>query len=273
MHREAFWVLLSLSVLAGCTRSKAGSDSQSSRPSSQPITSRPAPAALGARALPSAVNELGAAAPQNTGGVGSGAPGPHVGAHGYTTHSGLGRGAADPGLRGAAEGPASPLAAAEPGSPGAIEPIAIGAFLARLALWGDKATLVNAFASWCGPCREEVPMLEAMAPHLARDGIRVVFVAFDEPEDRLKAESFLRSSEVRSPSFLALDALTFRTRLAPKWPGMIPATFLLDAQQKLRYFWGGPAHEHEILPIVEGFLAGRNIDGHSNFSLTRGRTE
>ena len=116
-------------------------------------------------------------------------------------------------------------------------------------------------------------MLEAIAPNLARDGIRVVFVSFDEPEDRNKAESFLRANDVRSPAFLALDGLTFRTRLAPKWPGMIPATFLLDETRKLRYFWGGPAFENDILPIVEGFLAGRAIDGQSNFALSPGSTE
>jgi thiol-disulfide isomerase/thioredoxin len=157
--------------------------------------------------------------------------------------------------------------------PGAIEPLEIGPFLGRLAGLGKRGTLVNAFASWCGPCREEVPMLEAMAPHLARDGIALVFVSFDEPEDRVKAESFLRANNVRSPAFLALDGLNFRTRLAPKWPGMIPATFLLDHTRKLRYFWGGPAYEHEIVPIVEGFVAGRAIDGESSFSLSTGRTE
>jgi thiol-disulfide isomerase/thioredoxin len=157
--------------------------------------------------------------------------------------------------------------------PGAIEPLEIEPFLRRLTGLGKRGTLVNAFASWCGPCREEVPMLEAMAPHLARDGIALVFVSFDEPEDRAKAESFLRANDVRSPAFLALDGLAFRTRLAPKWPGMIPATFLFDHTRRLRYFWGGPAHEHEIVPIVEGFVAGRAIDGQSSFSLSPGRTE
>lgn len=163
-----------------------------------------------------------------------------------------------------------PAALAEPGT---IEPLEIGAFLKRVGELGAKGTLVNAFASWCGPCREEVPLLEAMAANLRREGIRLVFVSFDEPDDRAKAEAFLRAHDVRSPAFLALDGLTFRTRLAPRWPGMIPATFLLDHETKLRYFWGGPAYEHEILPIVDGFLAGRAIDGQSSFSLSPGRTE
>jgi hypothetical protein len=51
---------------------------------------------------------------------------------------------------------------------------------------------------------------------------------------------------------------------------MLPATFLYDAAGKLRYFWGGPAYEHEILPVIEGFLAGKTIDGEATFGLAPG---
>jgi thiol-disulfide isomerase/thioredoxin len=152
-------------------------------------------------------------------------------------------------------------------------PIRISAFLQKLAALGGKGTLVNAFASWCGPCREEVPLLAAMAENLKHDGIHVVFVSFDEPEDRDKALAFLRAHDVRAPSFLALDALAFRKRLAPNWPGMIPATMLFDAGPRLRYLWAGQAYEEEIVPVVEGFLAGKAVDGQSNFALTPGKVE
>jgi len=161
----------------------------------------------------------------------------------------------------------SPSAAGAPGSELA-QPVSIGELFARLKRLGGKGALVNAFASWCGPCREEVPMLEAMASNLARDGIHVVYVAFDEPEDRYKAGAFLRAHDVESPSFLALGGVAFRERLAPNWPGMIPATFLFDSNQRQRYFWPGQAYEHELMPIIEGFLAGKKIDGEANFAVT-----
>jgi thiol-disulfide isomerase/thioredoxin len=235
MIRNLFCILLSLGLAFGCGRSKKTSGDQ-----------RVAAPAASQSAGPSVEHAAAAA-------------------HAMPTSSAAAAGGAMP--------TSSATAAGESEFPRGIEPLEIGPFLGRLAELGKRGTLVNAFASWCGPCREEVPMLEAMAPHLARDGIALVFVSFDEPEDRAKAESFLRANNVRSPAFLALDGLTFRTRLAPKWPGMIPATFLLDHTRKLRYFWGGPAYEHEIVPIVEGFVAGRAIDGESSFSLSTGRTE
>jgi hypothetical protein len=53
---------------------------------------------------------------------------------------------------------------------------------------------------------------------------------------------------------------------------MIPASFLFDASGKLRYFWAGEAYPREIWPIIEGFLAGRAIDGEANFGLAPGAT-
>ncbi|MEI9949434.1 MAG: hypothetical protein WDO74_10730 [Pseudomonadota bacterium] len=57
---------------------------------------------------------------------------------------------------------------------------------------------------------------------------------------------------------------------------MIPVSFLFDATGKLRYFWAGEVYEKELVPIVEGFAAGKHIDGVSDFGLAparrRGRT-
>ncbi|HET9958402.1 MAG TPA: TlpA disulfide reductase family protein [Polyangiaceae bacterium] len=146
--------------------------------------------------------------------------------------------------------------------------------LATIRGFGAKATLVNAWASWCGPCRDELPMLESLAQNLSRDDVRLVLVSVDEAEDGAKAEAFLRSVGNRSPAYLAAPPLSeFKVGMNPRWPGMIPATFLFDAAGKLRYFWGGPVYEHEITQVIEGLLAGKLIDGQSDFTLAPGKTE
>lgn len=136
-----------------------------------------------------------------------------------------------------------------------------------------KATLVNAWASWCGPCREEMPMLAQLALNLAPVGVHVLLVSVDEPEDQHKAQAFLADHAIDLPSVLAARPLgAFKRGLNPRWPGMLPATFLFDDRGKLRYFWGGQAYQHEILPIVDGFLAGKPVDGEANFGLAPGQT-
>ncbi|MFZ5891823.1 MAG: redoxin domain-containing protein [Myxococcota bacterium] len=155
----------------------------------------------------------------------------------------------------------------------ALMPIRADQLLARIRARNKKGTLVNAWASWCGPCREELPMLASLAKNLAASSIDVVLVSVDEPEDHAKAEAFLKSFQITLPAYLAARPLgPFKEGLNPRWPGMLPATFLFDQTPRLRYFWGGEAFENEIVKIVDGFLAGKPIDGEANFALAPGAT-
>jgi thiol-disulfide isomerase/thioredoxin len=173
--------------------------------------------------------------------------------------------------------PSSSVAA--PGGPARVPPeqleVISGAKLReRVSRSGNKATLVNAWASWCGPCRREVPMLQALEGNLAAQGVAIVLVSVDEPEDAPKALSFLRDQKVTLKSYLAERPLdVFKQDLNPRWPGMLPASFLYDSEGKLRYFWGGEAFENEIVPVIEGLLSGKPIDGEASFPLAPGKVE
>lgn len=156
---------------------------------------------------------------------------------------------------------------------GTLSPIRADQLLARARSTGKKGTIVNAWASWCGPCREELPMLASLAKNLAAQSIDVVLVSVDEPEDRSKAEAFLRSFDIKLPAYLAARPLgDFKEGLNPRWPGMLPASFLFDSAGKLRYFWGGEAFENEIVKVIDGFLSGKPIDGEADFALAPGAT-
>lgn len=137
---------------------------------------------------------------------------------------------------------------------------------------GKKGTVVNAWASWCGPCRREFPMLVSLRDNLRAQGMDVTFVSVDEPDSHGAAIEFATTNGLEPPILVAERPLgQFKREVNPKWPGMLPATFLFDDTGKLRYFWGGPVYEQELLPIVERFLAGEHIDGAANFGLTPGK--
>jgi thiol-disulfide isomerase/thioredoxin len=139
---------------------------------------------------------------------------------------------------------------------------------------GGRGTLVNAWASWCGPCRREMPMLLGLAQNLAPQGLHLLLVSVDEPEGRPQAVEFLNAHGVQEPSYVARRPLgSFKQDLNPRWPGMLPASFLFDAEGKLRYFWGGPVYENELLPVIDAFLAGTLSDGEARFGLAPGKVE
>lgn len=139
---------------------------------------------------------------------------------------------------------------------------------------GYRAVIVNAWASWCGPCRREMPMLVALRTNLAPKGIGVFFVSVDEPSSRPAAVAFLQENAVPLPSYVAERPLgAFKAAVNPNWPGMLPASFLFDSTGKLRYFWGGEAFEPELLKVVDEFLAGTLVDGEARFGLIPGKVE
>jgi len=70
----------------------------------------------------------------------------------------------------------------------------------RLSEWDGKLVLVNFWASWCGPCREEMPLLDSARRRLGAQGFEVVGIAIDDAQ---AVQDFLKDSPVRYPILLA----------------------------------------------------------------------
>jgi len=174
-------------------------------------------------------------------------------------------------------GPRADLVASAEASAAPARPLPVvdgQTLLDKIRASGHKGVVVNAWASWCDPCREELPMLARVAPKLAAQGVPIWLVSVDDPDGFSAAKELLESLHIELPSFAAAPPLqAFKIALNPKWPGMIPVSFLFDATGKLRYFWAGEVYEKELVPIVEGFVAGKHIDGVSDFGLAPGATQ
>jgi thiol-disulfide isomerase/thioredoxin len=134
-----------------------------------------------------------------------------------------------------------------------------------------KAVLVNAWATWCDSCQHELPMLQKLAETYAARGVRVLLVSVDEAGEGQQVSAFLNENGVALTSYLAARPLgSFKEGMNPRWPGMLPASFLFDPAGKLRYFWPGEAYENEVVPVLDGLLAGQPIDGEANVGLAPG---
>jgi len=69
----------------------------------------------------------------------------------------------------------------------------------RLGEWDGRLVLVNFWATWCGPCRDEMPLLDHSGALFAEKGLQVVGIAIDDAE---AVRGFLKENPVRYPILL-----------------------------------------------------------------------
>lgn len=95
-----------------------------------------------------------------------------------------------------------------------------------------RALLINVWATWCAPCREEFPELVKLANDYT-DKVRVVGISVDEKGDLdSKVIPFLKNQNAAFQNYLlkVVDPEDFINALNKKWGGAIPATFIYDEE-------------------------------------------
>lgn len=135
------------------------------------------------------------------------------------------------------------------GPPPAVElrPVTATEVLAAVRAPGAKAVLVNMWATWCVPCRQEFPDLMNLTRAYRDRGLRVIFVSWDH--ERTAAETFLVQQGVDFPAFLKTGDqgdTQFIEQFEPRWSGAFPATMLYDGRGMLRDFWEGRVSSTEL---------------------------
>jgi thiol-disulfide isomerase/thioredoxin len=122
-----------------------------------------------------------------------------------------------------------------------LKPVNEAAYPKMVASSKGKVVLVNFWATYCVPCRKEMPALVAMQQKLSAKGFQFITVSADEPEQEKDAAAFLDKAKVPAPVYIkrAKDDDAFINALDPKWSGALPASFLYDRQgKKVKSYFG-----------------------------------
>ncbi len=113
-----------------------------------------------------------------------------------------------------------------------------------LALLRGKPVLLNVWATWCLPCKEEIPYLESLHGKHAADGLQIVGVSVDARGDEDKIEEFARDFRMTYPIWRDPDERINSRFLAIG----VPSTYLIDRDGVLRW-----KHLGTLRPTTPGF--------------------
>ena len=101
----------------------------------------------------------------------------------------------------------------------------------------NEITVLNFWATWCGPCRIEFPDLMAFDDEMEDEGVEVRFVSVDDAEMLPKVRAFLDEQGVTERSYVAPDQTMLAAQFGPAFGASLPTTLILDSGGIVRGAW------------------------------------
>jgi cytochrome c biogenesis protein CcmG/thiol:disulfide interchange protein DsbE len=123
---------------------------------------------------------------------------------------------------------------------------------ASVELMRGRPVLLNVWATWCHPCRQEIPALEQLHQRYGPRGLHVVGVSIDQRDQETGIREFLQEYGASYPIWLDPDS---EVTTAYSTMG-VPSTFLIGPDGTLLWKHMGPvtADNAELLKLIEKSL-------------------
>jgi thiol-disulfide isomerase/thioredoxin len=134
----------------------------------------------------------------------------------------------------------------------------------KLSSLRGQIVVVNFWATWCGPCQEELPRLAQIAASYEGKPVKFVTISIDAPKDRSKIPGVLERLKVPPDSWVGGDT----DMLADFGLGnIVPGTAVLDEHGEVIARIMGEAREADVRTAVDWLLGGRT--GPAPAALTK----
>ncbi|MES2207117.1 MAG: TlpA disulfide reductase family protein [Pseudomonadota bacterium] len=109
--------------------------------------------------------------------------------------------------------------------------------------WKGKTIVVNFWATWCAPCKKEIPDLNLMRQKWKSRDVEFIGIAIDYPEDVAR---FLISTPITYPSFVAPDQGLQFMQLFGNTQGVLPFSIIMNKQQSSFETIVGTLHPEDL---------------------------
>lgn len=117
--------------------------------------------------------------------------------------------------------------------------------------WEGKTLLINFWATWCAPCREEIPLLQEAQARYANRGLRVIGVAIDDPSEVI---TYRREMDIRYPVLLGDFATLSLTAPLGNTSEVLPFTLILSPQGQIVARKVGSYRKSELTALLADIL-------------------
>lgn len=121
----------------------------------------------------------------------------------------------------------------------------------RVGDWRGRVLVVNYWATWCAPCREEIPVFVRMQERYGDRGLQFVGIAIDQPD---KVAEFAREFRINYPLLLGGVETIELVRQVGNRAGVLPYTLVIDRRGRLVTRERGGLKQERLERLIEPLL-------------------